>query len=206
MCSTHTAVPTSGLITDFSEFTAGTTDLSTGSKAWGGTSILNGTTFVYGTAGVTLNATINANGKLELKVSLPNNDFVGFGLTFNICGNASAFSGISALIGGSLGNATLVWQLQTNNDTPIDTTTGRGKCTYTTGSMWTDCGYNSFTIPGSSVSSTPATLRYAWSQFTGGKPVATVETNEIIGTQWQLECRSGGTCTVDITIDDVKFY
>ncbi len=43
-------------------------------------------------------------------------------------------------------------------------------------------------------------------QDNGGKPIATVDATEIIGTQWQLECRSGSTCTVDITIDNVTFY
>ena len=201
-CGTHTAVPS--LITDFSEFPANTS-FST-AQAWGGTSILNGTTFIYGTSGVTLTATTTTDGKLRLQVALPSNDFVGFGLSFSICGNASAFTGISASIGGTLGNATLVWQIQTDNDTPINTSTGKGRCAYPSGTMWNDCGYNSYTFASGSVPSTPTTFNEAWSQFTGGKPVTTIEANEIIGTQWQLECRTGGTCNVNITIDDVKFY
>jgi hypothetical protein len=58
----------------------------------------------------------------------------------------------------------------------------------------------------SGVAAPAATFKYAWSQFTGGKPVTTVDTNEILGLQWQFECKVGGGCSIDITIDDVKFY
>jgi hypothetical protein len=204
VCNTHTPVPASGLITDFSEFTSGTTWSTGATKAWGGNSILAGNASFYGVTGVTLTALITTGGQVELKVSLPTGNYVGFALTMGVCADASAFSGISAVIGGTLNNATLGWQLETSNDTPMDTSTGRGKCAYTSTSPWNDCGYNSVTVSG--VAATAATFKYSWSQFTGGKPVTTVDTNELLGLQWQFECKVGGGCSIDITIDDVKFY
>jgi hypothetical protein len=128
---------------------------------------------------------------------------VGFGLSFGVCADASVFSGISAAISGTLNNATLKWQLQTSNDTPIDTTTGRGECAYTSAATkWTDCVYN--TLTNGAISSTVATFNYNFSQFSGGVPVSTVDKNELIGVQWQIECGSGSTCAIDILIDDVK--
>ena len=105
-----------------------------------------------------------------------------------------------------MSNATLKWQLQTSNDTPIDTTTGRGECIFgSAATKWTDCVYNGLTI--TPVNTTPATLNYPWSQFTGGKPLTTVDKNELIGFQWQLECaQSSGCSNINITFDNVKFY
>jgi hypothetical protein len=205
LCATRTTVPSSGLITDFSEFTSGT-KWTTGNQQWGGASVLHGGTFFYGTTGFAITATITTGGRIQLTATLPAGDYVGFGLSFDICGDASAFAGISAVIGGTLSNAALKWQLQTSNDTPIDSTTGRGECAYSPPEeKWTDCGYNGLTITG--VSTTVNTYSYTWGQFTGGKPVTTVDKNEIIGLQWQVECPSGGSsCTIDITIDDVKFH
>jgi hypothetical protein len=194
------------VISNFSEFTSGT-QWSTGTiKAWGGTSTLAGNTFFYGTSGVVLTATVTSGGRLQLTVSLASGNFVGFGLSFGVCGNAASFTGISATIGGSLNNAALKWQLQTSNNTPIDAATGKGECAFASpDTIWSDCVYNTATV--SNVSTTVGTFSYPFSQFSGGKPVTTVDKNEIIGVQWQLECASGSTCSsVNISIDDVKFY
>jgi hypothetical protein len=149
-----------------------------------------------------------ATGGVPATLSAGN--FMGFGLSFNICGDATATfggtnAGVSAAMGGTLNNAALKWQIETSNDAPIDTTTGRGECAYTSeSSKWSDCMYNTVNV---SLPSSVSTLSYTWSQFTGDKPVTSVDKNEIIGLQWQVECPFGGSsCAIDITFDEINFH
>jgi hypothetical protein len=67
--------------------------------------------------------------------------------------------------------------------------------------------YNGLTIVSGVALRSVSTASYTWSQYTGGKPVTTVDKNEIIGMRWQIECPSGGSsCVIDITLDDIKFH
>jgi len=199
----HTPVPSSGLVTDFSEFAANTTWTS-GTKSWGGSLPLSGTTFHYGTSGVTLTATITSGGSLKLTTTLANGQYAGFGLAFTPCSDATAFASISSSILGSLGGAVIKLQLQTSRNLPIDAQSTRGECAYTSAStMWDNCGFN--TIAMSGVASTAKAFSYTFAQLTGGKPITPTDPTELVGIQWQFECGTGSNCVVDITLDDVRF-
>ncbi len=142
---------------------------------------------------------------MELKSTIPAGSFAGFGLAFAPCTNASAYSGISSMIGGTMGGSTLKFMMQTAQTAPVDAAANRGECPFTSeATKWSDCVFNRVTVSG--VTTTVATFSFTWSQLNGGTPVSTVDPTKLLGVQWQFECASGSTCTIDVTIDNVTFY
>jgi hypothetical protein len=189
-----------GLITDFSEFTPGTSWTS-GSRGWGDED-LSGTTEHYGASGVTLTATITSGGSLRLTSSIPNFQFVGFQLDFSTCSDASAFTGISVTTQGNAGGSNLFLQLETSRNMPNDYPDGQ--CEYSSeANRWVDCVYNRTAITG--ITATSQVVELPWSQFTGGVPIDPVDETELLGVQLQFECTAGSDCAIDVTIAELRF-
>ncbi|MBN1606379.1 MAG: hypothetical protein JW940_07080 [Polyangiaceae bacterium] len=198
-CS-HRTAPTDGVITDFSEFE---TDIrwTTGNELWGD-SDLSGKTFLYPSS-IEVTAAITAGGSLELSSSVPFGNFVGFVLAFNASYDASRFAGLSFTVGGNLAPAALDVSLRTSHTTPIGSTCG--ECEYTSeATMWSDCMLNTKTL--TDITTSPGTVQFAWSDFTGGKPFSPVDPTELVGIQLQFWCGTASGCAIDVTFDDFSFY
>jgi hypothetical protein len=194
--------PSDGLITDFSEI-SGNTTWTSGEQAWGNADF-SGTTQTYGSSGTQLTATITSGHALQLSSGFPNENYVGLGLLFDACADASTFAGLSFTVSGNLGGATLYVQLRTVGNLPNDQACGA--CAYASEqTKWDDCVFNTKNV--TSVSGSPQTIKVPWTEFTGGKPNPTSSsTSELLGVQIQFECGQSSGCGPNVTFDDFAFY
>lgn len=198
-CSEDPA-PDSGLVTDFSDIEAGTS-WNSGQEKWGDTTF-GGGTFHYHGEGDNLLATITDDGALALTGTVPASDYAGFGLWLTNCTDASDFDGITFTLGGDLGGAAVLFQLQMNEDYPIDTANAKGACKFTAeDSKWDECKNNEMKLG----TPDPGVLEFEWAQFKGGLPVTPLNPKQLLGIQWQFQCEADEDCVIDITFDDVKF-
>jgi hypothetical protein len=184
--------PAGPTITDFS-----TIDTSAGFIATGG---ITGRIFTYpATMTVVMTPALSIKGTVA--------GYSGFGIWLNQCVDASSYSGISFTIGGTLGTpATLMLQAKTNTTTPISPTTKHGACVAANpNNTYADCWdpVAMVTVPGAA-----ATVTIKWTDFSGGKPSATVNPKEILGFQWSFNWAGGDAgvaYAADVTLDDLAF-
>jgi hypothetical protein len=183
-------------ITDFSDYQ------STGS--WGATGNLTGGTFTYqGDAAFPLNAILDtAATNLHITATIAPGSYAGFGFSFGpACSDASRYVGVTFTMAGNAGGAQTLMQVQTDGDYPP--MANRGHCALPDASF-SVCGFPSQTF---TLASPAAATTLLFTNFASGKPVATVDSQRIVGLQWQFNCPGGdgGTCMVDVTMDDVAF-
>ena len=204
-CS-HTSVPSNGRITDFSEVAVETTWTS-GTQDWGNAGSLTGETFHYG-SGAVLTATMTTTGALNLSATMAGGDYVGLGLSFAACSDASSFDGIGFAMWGDLGSADFEFQVQTSRNYPISTTESRGECEYAfEQTMWSDCSSNYVVIAEMPTTPGEGQFEFSWPEITDGVPTSPVDPTELLGIQWQFSCARGGSdCTIDVQIDDINFF
>ena len=174
-------LPTAALITDFSNLVASTT--STGNYTFAG-GVLGGT-FSYQANALTLdtvgNTVLNVKGNVKA--------YDGFGLYFNTCYDASAYTGISFSVKGNAGpTARLNFRVQTNTNTAIDSMNMKGSCVATAADTYAECHASAFNVP---VSVNGGVVTVMWSQLTGGVPVAAVTGNNIVGLEWAFDWTPG---------------
>jgi hypothetical protein len=208
------------LITDFTYMADGgsTTSVQFGDD----TTTFSGNEYVYPTSGsyvVTSDVTGN-----NWHISGTIGDYSGFGLSFDGCNDvdASAYKGISFTISGSVASGNFVtMDVGTLNDTVAAswlnahggtaTAGAPGSCIPISGTSvysQASCADPTDTIP---VTSTPTTINLMWSDFSGGKPEASVDPSGILTILWYFPPPLGAgtssvmTYTADITIDDLKF-
>ncbi|MEI9954275.1 MAG: hypothetical protein WDO74_36200 [Pseudomonadota bacterium] len=168
-------VPASDVITDFSNLVPN--PASAGNYTFIGG--MTGGTFAYQANALTVDPT---GGVLNIKGNVK--DYDGFGVFFNTCYNAGAYTGISFNIKGYAGpSGKLNLRVQTNANTAIDAKNSKGACVPTPGaaSTYPDCHGASKDIP---VTTTGAVVSVNFSDFTGGVPVPTVSANELLGLEW----------------------
>jgi hypothetical protein len=198
-----TAAPTDGVVIDFASFqTSGTWGVSAMGDLTGGTSYYQG-------RGVTQLTAVVESGSLHITGSLPAytadimddaENYAGIVFWFGPCVNASAFTGLSLPVSGTLASAALKLQVQTHLDYPVDAANSKGGCSFTScDTRWSECVGPTTTV---TVPSAPATL--AWSAFTGGKPSAAVTPEGLVGLQFQFECSATtAPCAIDVTIGTI---
>jgi hypothetical protein len=172
--------------------------------AWGDTMSLQGGTFTYTGTGDVPTTTLDADaGNLVVSVTVPAGSYAGFGFYFGpACVNAASYSGMTFTIGGSLGGAQAIMQMQTDEDYPVDAVNLKGHCP---GTFSAGCGFPSATFL---VTDTPTPTSLPFSLFTGGKPMATVDPQKLVGLQWQFNCPASDAatdCVVSFSLDDVHF-
>lgn len=152
-------------------------------------------------------------------------DYSGMGLFFANCSrvDASAFKGISFTVSGTVMGGALTLQVATVADQIAaswlmshgetgakETDPGRCNPVATAVNQYaqTDCAPPVKTI---TVTATPTPVTVLWSDFTGGKPQASVTASDIIGIRWILPVPAGvGTASVvtyplDLVIDNLAF-
>jgi hypothetical protein len=183
--------PAAALITDFAAVDT--------AKAFTSTGGYSGRIFTYGAGMVpTLTPALSMTGTVS--------GYTGLGIYLTQCVDASAYGGISFTIGGNVGTTgKLMLQAKTNSTTPISNDTKHGTCvpadpTNTYATCWDPVAW--VIMP-----ETAATVTVRWSEFVGGKPVATVNPAEILGFQWSFDWAgaTGVAYAANVTIDDITF-
>lgn len=193
-----TPAPATGMLIDFSTYVAAGTwgDAGLG-QVTGGTSVYS----VRPDADLTIET---VEGQLHLTASMTTNgDYTGLVLWFGPCVNATAFSGLTFPVTGSLGGARMQVKAQTSPDYPVDVTNTKGKCTYPReADKFTTCQQPVVNID--ALEMNPLVL--PWDQFVGGVPVDRVDPGQLLGFELQFQCQAtDGACEVDVTIGTVSF-
>jgi hypothetical protein len=191
--------PARALITDFSDAVVGTAGITFGTAP-----NLGGATFTYAATGLTqpvlslVPAPGGSTGQaLQVTDGGPvgnggNGNWSGFGLGFDMCIDASAYTGVQFTITGTIGSCPLTFSPQFSEDNSVTDDPNFGSC-----------------VPGSTgcfpPASTPLILgpnTIDFSQVVGGAPDQTVDARALTGVQWQL---NGSSCGQNFTVTNVTF-
>lgn len=128
-------------------------------------------------------------------------NYMGVGLYFNSysCLDVSAYTGVRFDFAGDLGGCTLaVGAVSSEQITPSEDA-NRGTCAGTDSNCY-----------GASVVVTPTpTLSVPFADLSGGVPLSTVDTKELVDVQWQLTGPVGhdaGGCSASFTVSNVTLY
>lgn len=202
-CPVVSTVSCNALMSDFS---AATYDSAT--KKWGSSSTLTGGISLYQKVAADAITLAVVDEALNMKATIAAGDYNGIVFWFGpACNDARHFSGISFSIKGTL-NAQLQVQMQTSRNYPVDTTNAKGECTNPANPDVMDWGYckNNYVTVATALTTEAQTLQFAWADFTGGNPIATLQPAELVGIQLQFNCGADADCTPDVTIDDLTFY
>jgi hypothetical protein len=146
------------------------------------------------------------NATLHITGTVPVGSYAGFVLWFGPCVNARAdgdsglvFAGMSSPIGGNLGGATLKFEVQSQEDYPVDVTNMKGGCLFTgCTTKYSECLGPTDTLQ--TIPATPTVTSFPWSSFTAGMPVATTTGDGVLGLQFQFECHVGTPCSIDMSL------
>lgn len=136
-----------------------------------------------------------------LHITATVNNYVGLGMWFGPCVDASAYAGISFTIGGTIGEmGQAVLQVQQSDNKEVEMVDGgaRGDCDTSVDS----CTYNQAVYD---VPETADTVSVCFADMTGGSPNSTVDNSQLYALQYQFNCETDGMCEVDVTVDDVVF-
>ena len=177
--------------------------------SWGKATAVTGGTFTYQKSDAekpTLDTATNPGG-VNVTATVAVGAYTGWGLYFKDpekCFNVSQYTGgIRMTIGGDLGGGQIFFQVQTNANYPVDTANNKGACMDPL--QWNgSCANN--TTSSLTIDATPTTIDIPWTDLAGGMPVATVDTTQLLGIQWQVTCSGSADCAVNVTISDVSFY
>ncbi len=178
---------------------------------WGYPNDLNGGATLYQSdspsafqADVDVNA---ADPNLHLVANVLPTGYAGFVMWFAACVDASRFSGIQFELGGTLGGATLSFQVQMNDDYPVDARNKKGACL---GGNWTEatCWNNRAEVTLDADAGDLTRFSYAWADLKDGHPISPIDPTQLIGLQWEATCSgsSDTICAVDLRLDTVEFF
>jgi hypothetical protein len=193
--------PTSPVITDFSDA------LSTPSDILFGTAPnLGGGTFTYAAPGLTppalslVPAPPGSTGQgLAVSESTgtptdPQNAYSGFGLGFDMCVDASAYTGIQFTIGGNIGNCALTFAAQFSEDNSVTDNPMFGSCT------------SASCFPPSSAPFGLGTTTVDFADVFGGSPDMVVDARALTAVQWNFAPTDGvSACTAELVVTNIEF-
>lgn len=204
-----TMTPAMALITDFSDTMPGT---GTTAFTYGGTGRVQGgaTTFknpaspastlaVTGGAAVFTAMVSMGGGTTAGPDQYPYNGFVVY-INGPACTDATAYSGVSFSISGSLGTCGLVFSFNDSEHGTAGSDPMRG--------AGPDGSYSpQFTIPATMVTTAVQTVTVHFTDPTGGSPATAVDKTKLTGVQWQFSQSNTATaaCSANITVDDITF-
>ncbi len=166
-----------------------------------------GGTFAYPSAGGPV-ATVTAGAWhiTDTTTSMTAPQYRGVGIYFNgnaagtNCVDGTAYTGVQFDISGTVGGTGCSAQYSTNDSAHSNNATDvKGS------------GDSSVYAPQASLTVT-STVTTVMMPFTGtgapsgGNPALAIAKEKLTGVQWQFTTAASGTCMVDITIDNVKFY
>jgi hypothetical protein len=157
-----------------------------------------------------VNGMVTSYAGLQLKFSCPADASMGTpawtGITFKISGNVGPTGTMRVLLGTGADSADI-------GGTDFNTETfDHARCKTTVATQYNDCVppiSPPFTVPATSTPTTPVTISIPFTSFSGGKPKATVDINEITVIQfvfsWNPNTDGNAAYPIDLTIDDVGF-
>jgi hypothetical protein len=188
--------PSTGLIADFAD-------------ADGGIEIMGGL-FDYGGGSDDIGRPSSSidGGSLHITEDWPASSspqYVGVFMYFQQCIDASAFSGVSFSISGSFSGCSM--QVFATDSAHFDATSGADFASGPPGSYQPQAQLDM-----SQLSSTPQTVRIAFSSQLGGSPGTPLDPSTLIGMDWQFTIApadpDSGTasCVAQLTIDDLTFF
>jgi len=183
--------PPSAHISDFADWTS--------TMNWGASGALKGDSFSYIGPNTTVWAYQLDVAAQNMQVTGTVMDYAGFGMAFDPCVDATAFTGIQFDLWGA--STSTVFQIQTSEDQNMEYGDPRAVCDVAVSG---ECAIPATRIQTVSAEQTNVQLPFAG--FSGGTPVPTVSTNQLLGLQWQFECGAAEGCPVDVRIDNVTFY
>jgi hypothetical protein len=191
-CNGHTAVQATALITDFS--------------GDGGSSSTVGNAYSFAAPSLTAPTTTTTSAGLVATIATgvpgaSGDTYAGFGLPFNMCTDATAFSGVKFHISGTLSSAcSIQFSAIFSEDAAVSANAAFASCT--AASCYPPAAI--FTLP-----ATPTDVTVMFSMVTGGAPVsAMVIKSELNGIQWQVNVPTSpdaGGCTGMVTITNIQF-
>jgi len=183
--------PPSAHISDFADWTS--------TMNWGASGALKGDSFKYNGENTTVWAYELDVAAQNMHVTGTSMDYGGFGMAFDTCVDATAFTGIQFDLWGT--SVSTVFQIQTAEDQNMEYGDPRAVCDVAVSG---ECAIPASRIQ--TVSAEQTTVQLPFAEFSGGVPVPTVSTNQLLGLQWQFECGNAEGCPVDVRIDNVSFY
>lgn len=189
---------------NITDFTA--TSFDAGAGTWGDEMSLTGGSFDYKDTDSTVTWDVSGD-QLNITASVSGGGYIGVGLWFGPCTDATDFEGIQITLSGNLDEGG-IFDLQVNSDEnyPVEERDNFGSCEHADGEEWNECTNNFFRFP-YVVEGMATTFRIPWSEFTGGKPVATLSANQLGGLQLQAGCdEATAPCDISLQVYDVRFY
>lgn len=175
--------------------------------SWGNSISLTGTRFPYSGEG-SANAKETHDAKAgTLNLSGETINYVGWGLAFGPCTNASRWTGIEITAYGDLGGASLTLQVQDNNNLPISSKEeSRGACVpKSDATTYSDCKNNEAPVEG--IEATSTSIKIPFKDIKGGSIFSPVDPEELYGLQLQIGCGPEAMpCTYDLTLEKLNFY
>jgi hypothetical protein len=194
--------PARALITDFADAGVGTSGIFFGTEP-----NIDGGAFSFAATGLTAPvlslapAPAGSTGQALQVVANPgtptdaSNTFLGFGLGFGMCVDASAYAGIQFTITGDIGNCSLSFSPQFSEDN-----------SFADDPMFGSCTAASCFPPMSGPIGTGTTV-VEFANVTGGNPDMTVDPRALTGVQWQMSAPTDGvgTCSANFTVTNITF-
>ena len=196
------APPSRALITDFSDATVGTSGISFGTSP-----NIGGGSYTYAAPGLSAPvlslaaAPAGSTGQaLEVVANPglttdPSNAWSGFGVGFDMCVDASAYTGVAFTITGGLGDCALTFSPVFSEDNSVTDDPTFGSCT----------AASCFT--GQSAPLSPGTSIVHFADVIGGSPQTFVDPRALTGVQWQLNAPTDGVsvCAANFAVTNVTF-
>lgn len=159
-----------------------------------------------GTASTAAAAVDTTAQNLKLNFTVGAGQYAGGRINFDSCVDARSFNSLqftATVTAGSLTNCAWQAQLETQDQRPSTLTNPMGgTCNATT----TTCErYPAATLAAATTTATTFTTRFTAFTSQSGSTIATA--GQIVGIQWQVNSgnNGGGTCTVELRIDNVRF-
>jgi len=173
-------------------------------KAWCNADGLDGGLFSFAGTGSTASAAVDTTARnLTLNLEVSAGQYAGGGVNFDSCVDARGFNSIqftASVTGGSLTGCVWQVQLQTQDQYPTTATDPTG------GTCATNCRrYPLATLTAATATASMFTTRFTAFNNPGASTIPTA--SQVIGVQWQVNSGNSGsgTCTVELTIDNVRF-
>jgi hypothetical protein len=197
------APPTRALITDFSDAVPGVVpDAGTPDINFGTAPNLTGGTYIYYAGGLAppVLSLVPAGDNQALQIladpgvpEFSGDNWVGFGLSFDGCVDASAYRGVQFTIGGALGSCQLHFSVGIDED--LSSQYQNGLCLLGAG-----CQAPQVMLGGL------GTQTIFFTELTAGIPVSRVDSMALTGLQWELRTpNSAEPCQATLTLDDISF-
>jgi hypothetical protein len=170
-----------------------------------------GGTFVYGSPGPVATVTGGAWHITATTTSMASAQYWGAGIYFNgnstgtECIDATAHTGVSFDISGTVAGTGCTVQFSINDSEHADMTAGNPPDAKAGG----PAGSYAPQVQLTTISATPTPMMIPFMGAgapANGSPGTGIDKGKLTGVQWQFTTAASGTCMVDITVDNVKFY